>query len=316
MDPNLEPAAAKIVNLIVGAICIGAIIADLIIIARWLIYISSGKKAEYSKFQSGEDGAMQFVGPFASEWSLVIPFFSFQASVLVANLIGLIFLLFFMLISGSKDISAFSITDPKIIVMALITVCSQNLLCAISSAYFLRSYGTSLHGIGLGMPKLRQIGLGLLLGAGLFIIATICDQGITMLLKSTLHGYYIHLERANDAMTAGGLFDKLTSLPLKIMFAAAGIIVAPIGEEIFFRGLLYNSLKRQWGVPAAIVVSGVIFAVAHFGPIAILGIIPMGMLLAYVYERTKSLWVTITMHMLNNLLAFGVEAYFQQHPRT
>ncbi len=46
--------------------------------------------------------------------------------------------------------------------------------------------------------------------------------------------------------------------------------------------------------------SGLIFALIHFSPLGLIPIWLMGMLLAYVYERTQSLWVTILMHGINN----------------
>jgi hypothetical protein len=106
------------------------------------------------------------------------------------------------------------------------------------------------------------------------------------------------------------MFEKISSLQLKVLFALAGAVAAPIGEEIFFRGFLYNALKRRLSIPAAIVISGLVFAMAHFGPLAVIVIFPMGMVLAYVYERTRSLWVTIAMHATNNGLAFVLALAF------
>ena len=111
-------------------------------------------------------------------------------------------------------------------------------------------------------------------------------------------------------LTAGGMFSNIQSLPLKIIFALAGAVAAPVGEDVFFRGFLYNALKRKLNVPAAIVLSGLIFALVHFGPLAILVIFPMGMVLAYAYEKTQSLWITICMHATHNGLTFVLAIAF------
>jgi len=48
------------------------------------------------------------------------------------------------------------------------------------------------------------------------------------------------------------------------------------------------------------VVSALAFALIHVSPLGVVLIFPMGVLLAYVYERTQSLWVPILMHAVNN----------------
>ena len=83
------------------------------------------------------------------------------------------------------------------------------------------------------------------------------------------------------------------------------VLVGPIVEETFFRGFLYNALKRQWGKGWAIATSGVFFAALHatwtgFLPIALLGVT-----LAYVYEVTATLVASIALHALHNALVMG-----------
>ena len=96
-----------------------------------------------------------------------------------------------------------------------------------------------------------------------------------------------------------------------LAFAGGAIlttIMAPLAEELFFRGFLYGGLRR-YGVPIAAVVSGLVFGGVHIGgspigflvPLAVLGII-----LALLYERTGSLYPPIALHALNNSIAFGV----------
>ena len=98
------------------------------------------------------------------------------------------------------------------------------------------------------------------------------------------------------------------------MFLLGGIL-APIGEELFFRGVIYQWLKRGIGVWPGILVSSLIFGAAH-GDLAVGGAAAvLGMVLAGVFEASGSLWPSITIHILNNsvkilllyaLLAFGV----------
>ena len=83
-----------------------------------------------------------------------------------------------------------------------------------------------------------------------------------------------------------------------------GGLVAPIAEEIFFRGVIYGFLRR-WGVLLALAGSTVIFVLAH----AISSRIPLtqivgGIVFAVAYEVEGKLMVPITIHVLGNMAIF------------
>lgn len=82
------------------------------------------------------------------------------------------------------------------------------------------------------------------------------------------------------------------------------LVLAPAGEEALMRGLVYPVLRRNWSSPigAALVTTG-IFALLHGNIVQIVLTIPLGVLLALVYERTRTLWPAISLHMVFNLLA-------------
>ena len=80
-------------------------------------------------------------------------------------------------------------------------------------------------------------------------------------------------------------------------------VLVPIAEEVFFRGVLYRWLRDKWGVAVGVVVSGIVFGAAHFEPATVVPAILLGMALALVYEKSKSLWPSILIHALNNLSA-------------
>lgn len=83
----------------------------------------------------------------------------------------------------------------------------------------------------------------------------------------------------------------------------AGVVVAPLTEEILFRGFLYGTLRRYAGAFGSIVVSALAFALLH-EPITFLPIFVIGCLLAYLYERTGSIVAPIAAHAANNLYTF------------
>jgi membrane protease YdiL (CAAX protease family) len=89
-----------------------------------------------------------------------------------------------------------------------------------------------------------------------------------------------------------------------IAFFLVGAIIAPIAEEIFFRGILYGFFRR-WGIPAAIILSTLLFVLSHSsGRTVPVTQIVGGLLFAVAYEAEKNLLVPITIHMLGNLAIF------------
>ena len=89
-------------------------------------------------------------------------------------------------------------------------------------------------------------------------------------------------------------------------------MVAPLVEELFFRGFLYRALRTRYPVVLAAIVDGAVFGLIHFeggGGDALLLLPPLallGVIFCLVYERTGTLWSVIGMHAFNNALAFSV----------
>jgi hypothetical protein len=96
-----------------------------------------------------------------------------------------------------------------------------------------------------------------------------------------------------------------TRLGQIILFFFIGGMLAPIAEEIFFRGILYGFFRR-WGVLLAVALSTLLFVVAH--PMSHQGVfVPQvvgGIVFAVAYEVEGSLLVPITIHVLGNMAIF------------
>lgn len=90
------------------------------------------------------------------------------------------------------------------------------------------------------------------------------------------------------------------------LFVLAPVVVlaAPIGEEIFFRGFLYNALRRRFRVPLAAVISSVLFALVHVHPLLIASLFVVGVGLALIYERRQSLLASVAAHATFNLVGY------------
>lgn len=81
-------------------------------------------------------------------------------------------------------------------------------------------------------------------------------------------------------------------------------VLAPLGEEFFFRRILYTDLRKKMGFLRTLFASSVIFAATHGA--ASLTVFPVSLLLGYVYEKKRRLPVNIMLHGLINLFVLSV----------
>ncbi len=95
-----------------------------------------------------------------------------------------------------------------------------------------------------------------------------------------------------------------------ILFCIVGAFIAPVAEEIFFRGILYGFFRR-WGMPTALVLSTLFFELSHpFRHTIPVTQIIGGILFAVAYEMEKNLLVPIIIHVLGNLAIFALARLF------
>jgi membrane protease YdiL (CAAX protease family) len=85
------------------------------------------------------------------------------------------------------------------------------------------------------------------------------------------------------------------------------IAIQPIGEEIYFRGFLFDKLENYGGGPFAVVITAVLFGIAHMSygkEIPVIMIIFMGLILGYIVYKSKSLYSSIIAHIVFNVSSF------------
>lgn len=82
-------------------------------------------------------------------------------------------------------------------------------------------------------------------------------------------------------------------------------LLGPVLEELLFRGAITRELLRRFRPAAAIVISGLLFGLIHFNPAQSVAGFLMGLLLAWLYWRTRSVVPGIVVHVLNNSLSVG-----------
>jgi membrane protease YdiL (CAAX protease family) len=123
---------------------------------------------------------------------------------------------------------------------------------------------------------------------------------------------YVALSAVYSALVGPPCDDLPDDLGVRestLLAVIAGVFVigiAPVAEELFFRGFLFQSLRRSWGVWIAAPASGFIFGAVHFDPDKLVPLAILGTALAIVFHRTRSLWPCVLLHGLNNTIAFVV----------
>ena len=101
------------------------------------------------------------------------------------------------------------------------------------------------------------------------------------------------LEGMPDLLTRG----NPARLALDIV---AIVVVAPVVEEILFRGFLLHRWAARWGTTTGVILSSALFAILH---VELVGHFIFGVTMAALYARTQSLWVPIAAHAANNAFA-------------
>jgi uncharacterized protein len=117
------------------------------------------------------------------------------------------------------------------------------------------------------------------------------------------------------------LLDQLGSnegTALLLLSAALTCVVAPICEELLFRGYIFTALRNWRGTLPAALITAVLFGGVHAGSAPALDLVPLALLgfgLCLLYRRTGSLYPCFLAHSLNNSLAFSsLEGWSWQAP--
>ena len=110
------------------------------------------------------------------------------------------------------------------------------------------------------------------------------------------------------------IFEIFNRLEHPIWFFFVGAIVAPLVEEIFFRGFLFQGFRQAYGWRPALFLSSAIFAGAHLDPVSLIPTFILGCVLAYVFHRSNSLWPGIIFHATINSMSLLAVYLISQYP--
>lgn len=128
---------------------------------------------------------------------------------------------------------------------------------------------------------------------------------LSVFLKIFENNDYINttLETLETMLNYNSTFEYL------VLFASV-VIIAPILEELLFRGILFSETKKYLNVTAAIVINGLCFAIYHMNIIQGINTFFMGMVLSYVYYYRRNIKEAIAIHMINNFIAMVMDVNY------
>lgn len=162
--------------------------------------------------------------------------------------------------------------------------------------FTVRKYGAGWGELGFRKFKIEMLALAF----GLFVLMII------------FNGFFSVFLGLFDQGVQEDIGDLILEQPFSWAFVLGGIILAPVVEEVFFRGFIFTGLRQRYKWYIAASISSLLFALMH---LQITGFIPlffMGFLLAFLYHRSDSIWLPILCHCVMNAMAFGAIFLLEQ----
>ncbi|RMG43064.1 MAG: CPBP family intramembrane metalloprotease, partial [Acidobacteria bacterium] len=214
------------------------------------------------------------------------------------TILGILTVFFLMVVTGGLLALAVE-TDrveaaPLAVRYAMIAVFQLILIAVPIGAAVLTGGGPAA--LGLRRYEWRGLAEGALLGAALVAVSAVYSAGMERLAPE------LYRAMAEEQRQQLELLDG--PLPLLLFFV---LVMAPFGEEIFFRGFVFTGLRSRLGFPLASGLSAALFAAAHVMPLSIPVLFAVGLGTAAMMERHGSLAVCLVTHAAFNLASLLLE---------
>jgi len=147
--------------------------------------------------------------------------------------------------------------------------------------------------VGMLLGPVRTGLRGIAIGLGVGVLTTIVINYVVTLLLEQLGIELPPVQRE--------IHEGLTDTAIAPLVFVAVAFLAPVAEELLFRGLLFQALRRSLPLWPSIGLSSLAFGLIHVEPVAVVGTFAAGMVFAYVFFRTGALSSAIAAHVGFNL---------------
>jgi uncharacterized protein len=228
--------------------------------------------------------------PPAPHWTLVdmlvIVLFSLLAAVALG--VGFAFGLRALGFATAGDI----IRDRPVIASAIAGAVVYGIFLLVTYVRIVRRVPDGWRGLGFRSPPLLPMLL-----SPLIMVVQLLAVAMTQLIVISIIGEF---ENPQIEAIGGGQGFSWTNYLLMLILVGA---IAPLVEEVLFRGVLFQWLRARLPLALAVLLSAAIFSVAHMIAPLMPALFVVGIILALAYEFTGSLWLPIVLHAMQNSLA-------------
>lgn len=159
-----------------------------------------------------------------------------------------------------------------------------------------RRFRTTWHELGLSR---LPVGRDLLAAPAAFVAYFIVTSLVTTIAAQVIPGF--DLDEAQDVG-----FANLTQRYEYVIAFLTLVVLAPVAEEVLFRGYLYGRLRRWVPIWVAALITSVVFGVVHGQWNVGVDVFVLSLVMCGLREWTGSIWAGILLHMLKNGLAFYI----------
>src|SRR4051812_8680552 len=192
--------------------------------------------------------------------------------------------------AGGGDVTAGG--PPGLVIVATLI---QDAALVVAALWFASRWATTLTPASFGLRKVplgRAVGWAVLAFAVFWLLTAI----------------YVSLVGQPDQQELTRDLRDEQSLAALIGYGVLLAFVAPLAEELFFRGFMFGVLRERIGVAWGALVTGLIFGLVHVAgsPVETVGVLViLGVLLCLLYQQTGSLLPCIAVHSINNAISFA-----------
>jgi membrane protease YdiL (CAAX protease family) len=154
-----------------------------------------------------------------------------------------------------------------------------------------------------GLNRLAPLPLSLWIAAGSLIVTP-----AILLFSNSLPDWLAPIfgEKIEEQAAVENIRKSAGDSPFKLMLVFNAVLIAPIVEEVVFRGYFYGALKQKTSALFSAFITAALFSAAHNNVLAFLPLFGFALCLTLFYEASRSLWVPIGMHATFNAVNVGL----------
>lgn len=209
----------------------------------------------------------------------------------VVMLLSALFLLYFLAMFSGRLFYEEQIPFVRLV----ITLCIYTILMVMIGVTNHRRGGSWISSLGMGTANLRKL-----------IFSPVVYLAVIPFIMLISKGYHLLLERIYSSEVALQDVAQIVSGNLswlEILYMITAIFIAPVYEELMFRGVIFPYFAKRAGLIPALIIVSVLFALMHFHLPSFVPLAILSGVLCLAYWRTGSLWTSIGVHMIFNAVS-------------